>query len=1113
MTIFLEHNADYLAFIFGLSLASIAALCFSLCGRDRRLPWLWLGLFTLTQAGVEWLALSAQEAGDALAFRLLRPCLLIVSCALFAEFDRRSWRTVHGRGPGRWVLLPLVAGLGYLGWRGPAVLDLAATRYLIPAEALLAAALFWQAARRDWAENGRWLVLPAVSCAGNALNLVALRAAGPLHGVPAPPSGVVSLLGALLTGVAVVGLTAYWESLWSRRRDLRYVRSRTRMSVGIGLGLACVLGLGWVATDQLGRREETEARESVLMRTASVAAALPLKRVEAMARATDATGTPDYDFLRSQLRRIRQLNTDCCRLYLVGRRGDRVVFLVDAEPEDSPDFSPFGKPDPGASPELRRLFDGGAALVERPNRDSRGLWSSALAPVTDLETGRVEAVLRMDVDPTLTLAEMSRARHLGISIAAVAYVLVIVIFLSMQRFADFAAQVNDSERRYRALFDSSPDALIQLDDEGQVLGVNRYGLETMGRSAAEATGRPFPDLFCLPAQPRAREALAQVRAGGFAHFDAECPNAEGALVAWHVMLRPIVDEVGEIRRLVAICLDITERKRAEETLRATNQRLTAVNEIARALASTLDQESVMRIVLQEVRRVVPYDRASLVMCDASGRRGQFVAVTGAPELSQALSPLGFELDLNDLGLDQVIEQGQAMYQSDLRLAHAPLLQKLAEAGVLSAVCVPIVSDYVTLGCLNVTRREADAFSEEERELLQSLTPHIGAALNNARAYEQLRAARLDLQKAQEQMLNIERLRSIGEVAGGVAHDFNNLLGVILNRTQILLETVDDPGACESLRLIETATRDGRDTVKRIQSFVGRQSEDAMMVVNLDDLVTEALQLTDYRWKNEAEREGLTITTEALLGAAPLVRVNPAEIREVLINLIVNACDAMPDGGRITVRTYVQAGRAALEVADTGTGMDEETSAHIFDLFFTTKGAGNTGLGLAISDGIIQRHGGKIAVCSDPGQGTMFTVTLPLTTETIEEETTMTSTPPAESLQVLVVDDDPMVREALQAALSVIGYPAVGAPNGFDAVNLVKQQPFDVVVTDLGMPGMSGWKVAEEVKRLSPRTQVLILTGWGDTIEPTRFVDETLSKPLELSVLREVMARAVERKAA
>jgi CheY-like chemotaxis protein len=222
---------------------------------------------------------------------------------------------------------------------------------------------------------------------------------------------------------------------------------------------------------------------------------------------------------------------------------------------------------------------------------------------------------------------------------------------------------------------------------------------------------------------------------------------------------------------------------------------------------------------------------------------------------------------------------------------------------------------------------------------------------------------------------------------------------------------------------------------------------------------------------------------------------------------------MPQGGHITVRTDSEEGVGRFAVTDTGVGMDEATREHIFDLFFTTKGASNTGLGLAISQGVIQRHGGRIAVVSAPGKGTTFTVSLPLTTDKTEEETDLTSTPPTSTLQVLVVDDDPMVREALQMALDAIGYPAVGAPNGQEAVELVKEQPFDVVVTDLGMPGMSGWKVAEEVKRLSPRTQVMILTGWGETIEPTRFVDETLSKPLELSVLREVMSRAEARKAA
>jgi signal transduction histidine kinase/CheY-like chemotaxis protein len=607
--------------------------------------------------------------------------------------------------------------------------------------------------------------------------------------------------------------------------------------------------------------------------------------------------------------------------------------------------------------------------------------------------------------------------------------------------------------------------------------------------------------------------LATVLAGRPAQMEATCARPDGTLVTWQVMANPLFDEEGQVRRFVAIAVDISERKRAEQVLSETIARLTAVNEIARAVASTLDQDSVMRIVLREVQRVVPSDGMCLIMAEPGGRRARIIGTQGDMAGDPRLGP-GEYLDMSFLALDEVILQGRQVYRPDMRSLTQPVFIRLLESGLLSSVSVPIVSDHLPLGCLIVGRSQVDAFDQRELELLQSLAPHLAAAIKNAQAYDQLRTARAELQKAQEQMIRTERLRSIGEVAGGVAHDFNNLLGVILSRTQVLLQQCQDPQTQLSLQAVEKAARDGRDTVKRIQQFVGRHSEEGQVVADLDEIVKGALHLTAYRWKDQAEREGLPLVMQVDLGAAPLVRVNPVEIREVLVNLILNACDALPAGGQITVRTGASAGSGWLQVTDNGIGMDDATVPQVFDLFFTTKGENNTGLGLAVSEGIVQRHGGRIEVESRLGQGTTFTVSLPLADGPPgEQEAEVSDTRPAESLQVLVVDDDPMVLGAMQEALDTLGYATRGAADGRAAVALAQQQRFDVVVTDLGMPGMSGWQVAEEIKRLSPQTQVMILTGWGDTIEPTRFVDETLTKPVELSALREVMVRAAARKAA
>jgi len=514
-----------------------------------------------------------------------------------------------------------------------------------------------------------------------------------------------------------------------------------------------------------------------------------------------------------------------------------------------------------------------------------------------------------------------------------------------------------------------------------------------------------------------------------------------------------------------------------------------------------------------VSRVVPGDRISLAVRDPGESTLRLVAVDQSGEDDPALGR-NVVLDSEQRNLEELFGLQSTQRIDDLRACPGPWAGRLAALGLRSFLSAPVVSDHLVVGCVNVGRREVGAFSPGEQALLESLTPHVAAALSNARAYRELRLARAELEQAQEQILRVERLRSIGEVAEGVAHDFNNVLSVILSRTQMLLREEKDPDRRTNLEIVEAAARDARDTVRRIQGFAGRSDEESFMPVNLDQVVQEALAMTSYRWRDAAERDGHTIIVETMLGSAPRVRGNPAEIRQVLINMIYNACDAMPQGGRLSIRTASEAGWGRLVVADTGVGMDEDTMAQAFGLFFTTKGSGNTGLGLSISQGIVQRHGGQIEVQSKVGEGTTFTVSLPLAEQQQDKPAPPQSEPtPSGDLRVLVVDDDAVVLAALQEAVQTLGYQAAGAPNGAAALQMVAAQQFDLVITDLGMPGMSGWQVAEEVKRLSPGTQVIILTGWGDTVENSRYVEETLTKPVELRTLQEVLARVQARRVA
>lgn len=363
-------------------------------------------------------------------------------------------------------------------------------------------------------------------------------------------------------------------------------------------------------------------------------------------------------------------------------------------------------------------------------------------------------------------------------------------------------------------------------------------------------------------------------------------------------------------------------------------------------------------------------------------------------------------------------------------------------------------------------------------------------------------------KLQQQLLQGERLRALGQIASGVAHDFNNLLGAILGRTQLLLMKLRDPDAQRALQTIEKAALDGADTVKRIQRFAqSNEGEEKFVPVALNSLVDDVIETTRYRWDDQAQCEGITIQMRRDLSPVPTIMANPAELRQLLTNLTINACEAMPSGGTIAISTRADAAVVTVAVSDTGVGMAPDVQQRTFERFFTTKEGNNSGLGLSLARDIARRHGGDLVIGdSSVNQGTTFILTLPRSDEPIPTigETTMPER--SGQAQVLVVDDEPVLCELLVEMLETLGHQAVGATSSEEAFRLLNVDNYDVVITDLGMPNISGWKIAEAAKQDHPDTYVILLTGWDNPLsgQPGRQVDRVLSKPVTITD----MARAV-----
>lgn len=409
-----------------------------------------------------------------------------------------------------------------------------------------------------------------------------------------------------------------------------------------------------------------------------------------------------------------------------------------------------------------------------------------------------------------------------------------------------------------------------------------------------------------------------------------------------------------------------------------------------------------------------------------------------------------------------------------------------------------------------------------RNLLQARLSHLAVEAQKAalEASVFLRTSELEhtlteLKQTQKQVVQQERLAALGTMAGGIAHDFNNSLGIIMGFTEMLLRDAETGEPSEdlkkSLATILTAAEDAAKIVHRLRDFYRPDEADEQRIaVDLNELIEQAVSLTRPRWKTHAIATGREIVVRTDLAVSAPMSGNPAELREVLTNMIFNAVDAMPNGGAVTIRTQVDGDSLLLKVSDTGTGMSEEIRRRCLEPFFTTKGESGTGLGLSMVFGIIQRHGGAIEIESAEGQGTTFTMRLPavragnVTSVAAESVTTR-------PLHILVVDDQPILCQLVCDYLQDDLHTVAMATSGSQAMELFRASEFDLVITDHVMAEMNGHKLATAIKALKPNIPLILLTGYADSALPDdskcpEGIDLVLAKPLSRTALRCALAQ-------
>ena len=576
-----------------------------------------------------------------------------------------------------------------------------------------------------------------------------------------------------------------------------------------------------------------------------------------------------------------------------------------------------------------------------------------------------------------------------------------------------------------------------------------------------------------------------------------------------------LSQLAEAMNTVAAALfEAHQRIEIESTALRTASR--AVMAIARSTRTGRDPGAVFGVVATELRRVTGCEAVALAVPLDGDRVLQFAyfdppapwggLVAGAKLASEAI-------------LNLRVPDGSgarlALDSDEDQLSHG-----LAGDGFRSAMLVPLMLESGPQAVLLLASKQLQAFPPGKADVVAGLVTHLSAALHVALLNDQLQGAITELQKTHEYLVQSEMMRVAGEMATGVAHEFNNLLGSVLGRAQLLnlrigTGKLTQEELISSLRVIERAALDGSEVGRRLRQFGRGTGAADPEPVDLDRVLLDAIEFTRPRWENEAHVTGrrIEVASESWSGACVMGHSN--ELREVFTNLILNAVDALPRGGTISLSTSFRGERVLARIQDDGVGMDEDTRKRLFEPFFTTKGEGGSGLGLSVAYGILKRHDATIEVESHPGRGTSIEILFPRALDVVREEAVPAAPYAGERpLRVMVVDDDQGVREVLRDMLVALGHQVTAYGTGEEALQGYAAGLHDLILTDLGMPGVTGWKLAQAVRAADRVVTIAFVTGWGDDVRPETLeaagVNHVITKPFTLEDVVAVTRLAAER---
>lgn len=610
--------------------------------------------------------------------------------------------------------------------------------------------------------------------------------------------------------------------------------------------------------------------------------------------------------------------------------------------------------------------------------------------------------------------------------------------------AELFEMVAKGKSEWETTFDAMSDGIFIFDRAGLLKRVNRAGAAMESSHPRNLLGRRCCDVLRTTSEESTCVVEKAIAEGRSVTIEVTPDNLNRPIL---VSIEPVIDKAGTVTAAVCTARDLSELRKVQAVAREHQSLLTNILESARESIYAVDMDGCFKWCNSATLLALGLKREEFI-----GRRVVDLVYDADREMVDEKLRIALQ------GQAQTYEM--RYFSGDERLRYARVDNS------------PLVVEGRTTGVLGIARDITE--QKEERE----------------------RAARAD------------KLRALGQLASGVAHDFNNSLAAILGRAQLLRRQTHDDAMVRNLEIIQTAAEDAAATVRRIQTFARKSPAKEFEMLDVASLLNDAIEITRTRWENEARLRGLHYQVQLEAESGQYTSGSASELREVFVNLIVNAVDAMPRGGKLSIDCLQEGARLRLRFVDSGTGMPEEVRQRIFDPFFTTKGVQGTGLGLSVSHSIIERHDGSISVASELGGGTVFTIDLPAAKVTSEATETLVENVDVPALSILVVDDEPSVRETLAEMLEVMGHHVQLADSGQTALQALAGGTCDLVFTDLAMPEMDGWETSREIRKRWPDMRVVLVTGYGTgTVPPTGedgLVNGIIGKPFDFSQISQTI---------